>query len=213
MARMGRQAHATKKSGKQLDDEIAAALVRYRSTSSHLTKPAPSGTPLRKALSEGNQTLLSIVKLASPLYKLPAASVMVELSDHVDREASDLYPLQRYNDALVWLYGTMAVKTVTLPGLGGLSTGVPLGASYVSVRKRPIGGSSGSTVYLPPLESSTIEVAVDAVIETGHITPEVVDMIGSALQGRGGLLRKAYIAAVARIANRRMQNEARAPRL
>jgi hypothetical protein len=213
---MAPRARTTHKSGKQLEAEIASALARHR-VASHVAKPTRPSVPLRKALSEGNERLISIVQLVNPLYKPPAASVMVEIADHVDRpwESSFSHTTRpTRNDALVWLYGSYAVKSILPHDKEVVRSEIPLGAAYVVIRRGESGRTYGSTIYLPPLESSTIDVAVDAVIETDSISPEVVDMIGHALQGSGGhngLLRATYIAAIARIANRRIQRQARAP--
>lgn len=94
---------------------------------------------------------------------------------------------------------------------GNLRTKITFGFAYVSQHVF-MGKDAGVTIYLPPIDQATIDVAVDATLISGKPTPAVVTMIENALEGRGGMLRDAYVALVAQLAGKLSSAEAKARR-
>ena len=83
---------------------------------------------------------------------------------------------------------------------GSLHTKIPLGFAYVSQRVNVDDGEDTSiTIYVPPIDQATINVAVDATLTDGKPTQVVDTMIEHALDAlddRGGLVLDAYVALV-----------------
>lgn len=211
-----------KTSAAQLDREIAAALAQR-----------PIGRP-RKAIKSASpsKTLRHIATRAFPEYK--GRKIVVEVADHVDRQVDSLYygasddqmaeDGTLYRDVLLKL--TMLqegerpgrpLRLVKRPDVGrvggSLHTEIPFGSAYVSTR----GKNSSITIYLPPIDQTTIDVAVDATLESGGPTPDVTRMIENALESRTGSaamisagLRDAYVALVAQLARTLSVTEAKA---
>ena len=84
---------------------------------------------------------------------------------------------------------------------GSVCTKIPLGSAYVSQRVDVDDSGDGEdtsiTIYVPPIDQATIDVAVDATLRDGKPTQAVDTMIGHALGDRDGLVRDAYVALVA----------------
>ena len=89
------------------------------------------------------------------------------------------------------------------------NTKIPLGFACVSQCVNEDGEAS-ITIYVPPIDQATIDVAVDAALAAGASTPAVVTMIGHALEDRGGLVRDAYVDLVVQRAGELTANEVRA---
>ena len=94
---------------------------------------------------------------------------------------------------------------------GSLRTKIPLGFAYVSQRVNVEDGEDTSiTIYVPPIDQATIDVAVDATLTDGKPTQVVDTMIEHALDDRGGLVRDAYVALVVQRADALSAGEAHA---
>jgi len=91
---------------------------------------------------------------------------------------------------------------------GSLRTEIPLGFAYVS--QRVDGVDASITIYVPPIDQATIDVAVDATLTKGKPTQAVDTMIEHALDGQGGLVRDVYVALVVQRAGALTAGEARA---
>jgi hypothetical protein len=210
------------KTSAQLDREIAAALAK---------RPRAAGKS-----ATWSKTLRYIATRAFPNYK--GRKISIEVADHVDRHVDQLYygadDEQReelaedvgtfYRDLLYKLTLRRegdrpgpGISTVNRPhahrGSGNLRTEIPFGSAYIS-RLAFMGKDGGITIYLPPIDQATIDVAVDATLEAGKPTPAVTRMIGDALEGRGvmvsGALSDAYVALVAQLAGGLSSAEAKA---
>jgi hypothetical protein len=206
-----------KKTAKQLDTEIAAALARRPNkmigrNTAHLDRKASKPATASKTLRE-------IALIAFPNYK--GRKIRLEVADHVDRQVEGGGTF--YRDWLVHLSAKYA-SPVHLPGgfsgSPNLRTKIPFGDAYVS-QGVFMGQDSGIRIYLPPIDQATIDVAVDAMLVAGKPTPDVVTMIDNALDGipmppgrsrHRGLLRDAYIALVAQLAAGLSSAEAKAER-
>lgn len=103
---------------------------------------------------------------------------------------------------------------VQQPYTDGTRTKIPVGFAYVSQRidRIDVGGirdglhyeiygsadrqNTSITIYVPPIDQATIDVAVDATLADGKPTQAVDTMIEHALDDRAGLVRDAYVALV-----------------
>jgi len=85
----------------------------------------------------------------------------------------------------------------------GETVQIPFGHAYIGDEQ----GRSGDDqlwIYLPTVDQHIIDVAVDAIIE-GKPETVVRSTIGQAIGGRGGLVRDAYVALAATLAEQRMK--------
>lgn len=196
-----------KKTAKQLDAEIAAALARSPSRSHHATR---AGTAKAGKMPDPKKTLKEIALSAFPNYK--GRKIRLEEATHVDRqvEGGGTY----YRDFLVGLY-PKHVRAVEQPqafrGSGNKSTEIPFGYAYVSEGVFQ-GRDTGIRIYLPPIDEGSISVAVDAMLEAGgKITPAVLTTIEDAIGvPSANLHRDAYVALVAQRAGTLSSAEASA---
>lgn len=189
-----------KKTAKQLEAEIAAALARAPSSSvrrlQHATRAGITKIPDPKKI------LKEIAIIAFPNYK--GRKIRLEEASHVDRQVEGGGTF--YRDFLVGLY-PRHVQAVEQPhafrGPGIKSTEIPFGYAYVSQGTFQ-GTDTGIRIYLPPIDEATMTVAVDAMLEAGDkITPVVLQMIENAIGVPGANLhRDAYVALVAQRAGK-----------
>jgi hypothetical protein len=185
----------TKKTARQLDAEIAAALAR--SPRRHRSTQAGTATRAGK-IPDPKKTLREIATAAFPNYK--GRKIRLEEATHIDRQVEG--GGTHYHDFLVHLSPKhMHVQPVEQPAAfrGALTknTNILVGFAYVSQGVFQ-GQDTGIRIYLPPIDSGAMSVAVDAVLANGKITPEVLTVIESALHVPGEKrLRDAYVALVA----------------
>jgi hypothetical protein len=104
---------------------------------------------------------------------------------------------------------------------GSLHTKIPLGFAYVSQRVNVTDGIEGAegtegasiTIYVPPIDQATIDVAVDATLVDGNPTQSVYAMIDHALDDLVrdvALVRDVYVALVVQRAGALSVGEAHA---
>ena len=72
------------------------------------------------------------------------------------------------------------------------------------------GVDASITIYVPPIDQATIDVAVDATLTDGKPTQAVYTMLEHAVDDRGNLVRDAYVALVVQRAGALAANEAQA---
>lgn len=96
---------------------------------------------------------------------------------------------------------------------GLVRTKIPLGFAFVSQRINVNDSESTSiTIYIPPIDQASINVAVDATLEAGEPTQAVNTLIAQALDDdRGGLVHDAYVALVVQHAHTLTATAAQAP--
>ena len=87
-------------------------------------------------------------------------------------------------------------------------TKIPLGFACVSQRFN--GEDTSITIYVPPIDHATIDVAIDATLQAGKPAQVVDTMIEHALDDRGGLVRDTYVALVVQRAGVLSAREAQA---
>lgn len=212
------------KTSAQLDREIAAALAKRSRLSSklpsHLTVPAKRVRNTIRSTGGGSKTLRRIATIVFPKHK---GRVSVEVADHVDRHVGVDTGDEGYRDHLLKLSqdlsqdrgptqlvligptseGTYRSFLKQPDAYGNVRTEIPFGSVYVSKHVR-MGKDAGVTIYFPPIDQETIEVAVDATLQAGKTTPAVREMIENALEGRIAMvstgLINAYVALVAQLA-------------
>jgi hypothetical protein len=185
-----------KKTARQLDAEIAAALAR--SPRRHHSTQAQIATKAGK-IPDPKKTLKAIALAAFPNYK--GRKIRLEEVAQVDRQVEGGGTF--YRDFLVGLYPYGRPVPVEQPqafrGPANKSTKIPFGSAYVSEGVY-VGSSSGIRIYLPPIDETAMSVAVDAMLQVGgKVTPAVLTTIENAIghPGSPNLLRDAYVALAA----------------
>jgi hypothetical protein len=199
----------TKKTAKQLDAEITAALARPPSRSFHAAR---AGTMRAGKIPDPKKTLKEIALAVFPNYK--GRKIRLEEADHVDRQVEGGGTF--YRDYLVNLSPAhMHAQPIEQPGAfrgtGTKQTNIRVGFAYVSHGVFQ-GQDTGIRIYLPSIDSDAMSVAVDAVLAAGgKITPAVLTVIENALTVPGeNRLRNAYVALVAQRAGALSSAEASA---
>lgn len=186
-----------KKTPAQLDREIADVLAR-----SHGSRRSHSKTRSVRMPASASKTLRDIAKKVHPYSRPRGAKTRIAIADHVDRRPSHGTGTH-FSDGLVNLASPKSGTTRVQQPSGFVAdkrTEIPFGWAYVSLSLSEFGEDTGITILIPPLDQATLDVAVDAMLTAGKLTPVVTEMIGAALGVGPGLLRDAYVALVAQIA-------------
>lgn len=74
--------------------------------------------------------------------------------------------------------------------------GTKISLGFACVSQRFNGEDTSITIFVPPIDQATIDVAIDATLTEGKPTQVVDTMIEHALDDRGGLVRDTYVALV-----------------